>query len=117
LERWLGCFDIHLSMLSLWRSWPGRPSCPGGCSAMRPPPLAIRASARFEQRVRDLWLSATGAVLNGGRWPRTENAGPGILFPGGIAPAPKIAARAKHDCLTGEPKASFLSFARHVQIV
>jgi hypothetical protein len=33
---------------------------------MRPPPLAIRASARFEQRVKDLWLSATGAVLTAG---------------------------------------------------
>ena len=36
-------------------------------------PLAIRASARFEQRVKDLWLSATGAVLNGGRQPLTLN--------------------------------------------
>jgi hypothetical protein len=34
----------------------------------RPSPLAIRASAFVEQRVlKDLWLSATGAVLNGGR--------------------------------------------------
>jgi hypothetical protein len=32
----------------------------------RPPPLAIRASACFEQRVKDLWLSATGAVCNNG---------------------------------------------------
>jgi hypothetical protein len=39
---------------------------------MRPPPLAIRASARFEQRVNDLWLSATGAVMNGGWRPRTK---------------------------------------------
>src|SRR4051812_16577596 len=39
----------------------------------RPPPLAIRACARFEQRVlSDLWLSATGAVVNGGRRPPSE---------------------------------------------
>jgi hypothetical protein len=49
---------------------------------MRPPPLAIRASAHSEQRVNDLWLSATGAVVNGGWRPRTnKNAGPRVLFP------------------------------------
>jgi hypothetical protein len=41
--------------------------------------LAIRASAFVEQRVlKDLWLSATGAVLNGGRRSRE------LISPGGI---------------------------------
>jgi hypothetical protein len=53
--------DIHARFL-----------CAGERLAMRPPPLAIRASARFEQRVKDLWLSATGAVMNGGWRPRTK---------------------------------------------
>ena len=48
---------ISIGALGLYRA--------GG--VMRPSPLAIRASACFEQRVlKNLWLSATGAVLNGG---------------------------------------------------
>ena len=37
-----------------------------GDGARRGRHLWLSARARFEQRVKDLWLSATGAVLNGG---------------------------------------------------
>jgi hypothetical protein len=33
----------------------------------------------------DLWLSATGAVVNGGRWLRTFERGPGNFVPHVIA--------------------------------
>jgi hypothetical protein len=35
----------------------------------------------FEQRVKDLWLSATGAVLNGGRRPRNVKCGARTFVP------------------------------------
>src|ERR1700730_5748721 len=64
----------NVSMFIRRPSWYAAVAIRLGEGAMRSPPLAIRASARLEQRVKDLWLSATGAVLNGGWRPRLRNA-------------------------------------------
>ena len=69
---------------------------------MRPPPLAIRASARFEQRVKDLWLSARGAVVNGGWRPRIKKCGAGSFVPAGLCINPQ-----------NNRESPNLSFARH----
>ena len=58
-------FTCRCSLIDVFEAHGLRPLRNGGW-AMRPSPLAIRACAHFEQRVKDLWLSATGAVLNGG---------------------------------------------------
>src|SRR6202035_4284547 len=65
-------------------------------TARSPPPLAIRACACLEQRVpKDLWLSATGAVLNGGWRPRRRKCEAGNIVPSQPCKTRKIAEKAK----------------------
>ena len=65
-------FTCRCSLIDVFETHGLRPLRNG---EVRPSPLAIRARARFEQRVKDLWPSATGAVLNGGRRPHVRKCG------------------------------------------